>query len=303
MKTAFLRILIIVLGLSLFQAYVPGHATASDKEKVLASVGPYKLTLKQFQNQIDSLPMQLQIALAHSPEMKEQFLERWVQITLLAQAAKNEGLEKDPEVKARIEDLKNSILAQEFAQRALEDKVTVSDDEVKAYYNSHKGEFTDPAEVKARHILVKAPSEAKPEDWEKAKQKAEKIRKELKAGADFAKLAKKYSDDPGTKEHGGELGFFRKGRMVPEFEKAAFGLDVGEISQPVKTVFGYHIIQVEEKKPAHEKSFQDVQEQIRHQLTLDKQSQVLDKIIASLRAKYPVKINKDLLKEMDAQQK
>ncbi len=306
MKTVLIKTLVVLVGMGLHAALSPCGAIASQdqaKDKVLAIVGTNKLTLKHFQSQIDSLPVQLQVALAHSPEMKEQFLDRWVKITLLAEAARGQGLEKDPEVRAQINDLANSVLAQEFVQRALEGKVDVSDQEVKTYYENHKQEFTEPAQVKARHILVKAPADGTEKDWNEAKKKAENIRKELLSGADFAALAKKYSDDPGTKDSGGELGFFKKGRMVPEFEQAAFSLKKGEISQPVKTVFGYHIIQVEDTKPAKERSFQQVQDQIRHDMTLERQSKLLDKIIAQLKAKYPVKVNKELLKELDTKKK
>ncbi len=302
MKSSSIRTIIFVLALGLATAIGAGSSIAGD-DQILATVGPNKLTLKQFQNQIDSLPMQIQIALAHSPEMKEQLLDRWVQITLLAQAAKNAGLDKKPEIMARVEDLKNSVLAQEYAQMALENKVDVTDDDVKAYYESHKKDMSVPAKVKARHILIRVSENAKKEKWAAAKKKAEKIRREIVSGADFAKLAKKYSDDPGTKDQGGELGFFSKGRMVPEFENAAFSLKVGEISQPVKTVFGYHIIQVEAKDPAKERALEDVQDQIRHDLTIEKQSNLLEKIMADLKAKYPVKTNKELLKKMNSAQK
>ncbi len=294
--------LVFAFGLSLLLQ--PGTSLAKEAgDKVLAKVGHYTLTMKQFQNQIDNLPPQLQVAIAHNSEMKEQFLQRWVQITLLAEAARSEGLEKDPEVKAQIQELKNTILAQAFAEKALKNKVKVTDKEVTDYYNAHKDEFTTPEQVKARHILVKVPADSDKKVWEQAKEKASKIRQELLKGADFGKLAKQYSGDPGTKDQGGDLGYFAKGRMIPEFEKAAFSLEVGQISQPVKTVFGYHIIQIEDKKPAKVRSFDQVQNQIRHKLTMEKQGEVLEKIMAQLKAKYPVELHKELLKEDDGKSK
>ncbi|MBW1719137.1 MAG: peptidyl-prolyl cis-trans isomerase, partial [Deltaproteobacteria bacterium] len=133
--------------------------------------------------------------------------------------------------------------------------------------------------------------------WKEAESKAKDIKKKLENGKDFAELAKKYSDDPGTKDSGGDLGFFTKGRMVPEFESVAFSLKPGELSEPVKTNFGYHIIEVQEKKAASIKNLADVQAQIRQALQTEKQQKSQDALIEQLKAKYPVKVNKDLLAE------
>jgi tetratricopeptide (TPR) repeat protein len=119
-------------------------------------------------------------------------------------------------------------------------------------------------EVHARHILIRT-GEGK--DDAKAKATAEEILAKVKGGADFATLAKQYSEDTGSKDKGGDLGFFKRGSMVPEFEKAAFALKAGEVSEPVKTVYGYHIIKVEERKeasgPAFEKAKADIDKQLK----------------------------------------
>ncbi|MFO8240372.1 MAG: peptidylprolyl isomerase [Dissulfuribacterales bacterium] len=189
----------------------------------------------------------------------------------------------------------NAVLAQEFLQRELEGEVDITDDEIETYYKDHKDEFIDPESVKARHILLKVPEGADKKAWEEAESRAKDIKERLKKGEDFAELAKKHSDDPGSKNSGGDLGFFTKGRMVPEFESAAFSLKQGEFSDPVKTNFGYHIIEVQEKKAADIKTLADVQVQIRQTLQTEKQQQLQSVLIERLKAKYPVKVNKDLL--------
>jgi peptidyl-prolyl cis-trans isomerase C len=267
----------------------------ADADQVLASVGPRKLTVASFNEQVKYMPPQLQMMMAQNPQMKEQFLDRWVQVTLLAQEASELKLDEDPEVQARVEDVKNSILAQELLKREVEGKVTVSDADVKKYYEDHKAEFTQPEMVKARHILIKTPQNADEKVLSEAEAKANEIKEELDKGVDFAELAKQYSDDPGTKEKGGELGLFPKGRMVPEFEAAAFSLKPGEISKPVKSPFGYHIIQVQEKKDASVKGFAEVEPQIKQKLQVERQQQLLAEITEKLKAKYPVTINKELL--------
>jgi peptidyl-prolyl cis-trans isomerase D len=138
----------------------------------------------------------------------------------------------------------------------------VSDADIQSYYDAHKADYDVKEQVRARHILIAVPQGADAKTDAAAKAKAEGLLKQLRGGADFAALAKANSDDPGSKDSGGELGFFTRGRMVPEFEKAAFALQPGQISDLVKTSFGYHIIQVEEKQTAHTKPLSEVRSQI-----------------------------------------
>lgn len=158
------------------------------------------------------------------------------------------------------QDLKDYLKVQ-LTAKALYDKVTagvqVTDADMEKYYNDNKNQFVDPEQVKARQILVKTEDEAKA------------IIAELNAknGANFAELAKQKSIDTGAKDTGGELGYFPKGEMVPEFEQAAFAQQVGAWSQtPVKTQFGYHIILVEDHKAQVQKTYDQVKDQIKQNL-------------------------------------
>ncbi|MBW2079745.1 MAG: peptidylprolyl isomerase [Deltaproteobacteria bacterium] len=291
------KMFLALVGFSFIFGLCSNTFASDEKENILAQVGSYKLTLEEFEVQIQSLPPQLQMALLRNPQLKEQFLDRWVDITLIAQEARDKKLDQDPEIQAKIEDIMNAVLAQEFLQREMGDKVKVTDDEIETYYNGHKEDFANLESVKARHILLKVPEGVNEKAWKEAESKAKDIKKKLENGKDFAELAKKYSDDPGTKDSGGDLGFFTKGRMVPEFESVAFSLKPGELSEPVKTNFGYHIIEVQEKKAASIKNLADVQAQIRQALQTEKQQKSQDALIEQLKAKYPVKVNKDLLAE------
>ena len=134
----------------------------------------------------------------------------------------------------------------------------VTDAEVQAYYNQHIADYQVKEQVRARHILIAVPEGADAKTDAAAKAKAEDLLKQIRGGADFATLAKANSDDPGSKASGGELGFFTRGKMVPAFEQAAFALQPGQTSDLVKTSFGYHIINVEEKKPEHTKTLDEV---------------------------------------------
>jgi peptidyl-prolyl cis-trans isomerase D len=129
--------------------------------------------------------------------------------------------------------------------------------EIQQYYNAHQSEYSAPEQARARHILIKLDPGADAKADAAAKAKAEDILKQIQGGANFADLAKKYSDDPGSKDSGGELGFAQRGRMVPEFDNAIFTQKIGD-TKIIKTQYGYHIVQVEERQPAHTQSLSEV---------------------------------------------
>jgi len=151
----------------------------------------------------------------------------------------------------------------------------VSDQDLQAYYDQHRDEYRVPEQVKVSHILIKTPLPA-PGAKEDAKAvadaraKAEGVLKELKAGGDFAKLAEKYSDDPGSAKTGGDLGWIGRGRTVPEFEKAAFSLAKGQTSDLVKSSYGFHIIRVDDKQEAHLKTLAEVKSEIEEKVKQQK---------------------------------
>src|SRR3954462_12167737 len=144
--------------------------------------------------------------------------------------------------------------------------------EIQTYYNQHRSEYTAPETATSRHILIKLAPNADAKTDAAAKAKAEDILKQIKSGANFAELAKKNSDDPGSKDTGGELGPSQRGRMVPEFDNAIFSQKIGD-TQIVKSQFGYHIVQVESRQPAHEQPLNEVQPTIQATLSREKIAQ------------------------------
>ena len=160
-----------------------------------------------------------------------------------------------------MEDVKTNLIMQLKLIKLMGPTITITDDEMKTYFDENKATFAQEEQVKARHILVES------------KEKADEVKAKLDAGGDFAELAKTYSTDTGSKDAGGELGYFGKGSMVKEFEDVAFALKVGETSGPVKTDYGYHIIQVEDKKPAKEADFEASKDKIRQLLLEQKVSE------------------------------
>jgi len=156
---------------------------------------------------------------------------------------------------------KKDIVISNYIETKIASKISVSDEEVKAFYDENRDKLAEDPQVKASHILIGVESSASPETKTKAKEKAEAILKELKGGKDFAEAAKTSSTCP-SKEQGGDLGFFGRGQMVPEFEQAAFALKPGELSGVVETQFGYHIIKVTDKKGGEPPKLEVIKERI-----------------------------------------
>jgi len=160
---------------------------------------------------------------------------------------------------------RRDLVITNFVEKTIVPKVKVSEEDARKFYDQNPDKFTRPETVKASHILLGVDPKASAEDKKAAREKAEKLRKELAAGADFAALAKANSSD-GSSQQGGDLGYFAKGQMVPAFEKAAFALKPGEISDVVETEFGYHIIKLTEKKATEKVEFKDVRPRIEEYL-------------------------------------
>lgn len=149
-----------------------------------------------------------------------------------------------------------------FDPQDFRDQVKLDDQEIEYYYEDNQDQFTREREVRARHIMFSLPSDAPAEQEEKVKEKALSVLEKARGGQDFSELAKEYSEDISTKDQGGDLGYFSKGRMIEPFEEAAFNMEKGQISDLVKTTYGYHIIKVEDIKEESIDGLEEVRDQI-----------------------------------------
>ncbi len=154
------------------------------------------------------------------------------------------------------EQIKEEIRVNRYAKELAMKQIEISDEELQAHFEEHREDFDIPEQVKARHILVES------------REEAEKILSALKNGEDFAELVSEHSSDTATKDEGGNLGFFRRGVMDESFEEAAFSLPKGGISEPVETIHGFHVIEVLDRQPAREVTFEEVKEEVKEH-TLD----------------------------------
>ena len=187
-------------------------------------------------------------------------------------------------------EIKQNLAIQKLIEEEIASKVALSDKELKKYYKNNTKEFETPAKVKARHILIKTESDASEADKKEAKQKIEAAQKRLEDGEKFAKVAKDASECPSSKK-GGDLGFFSKGRMVKGFEDAAFAMEPGEVSDIVKTRFGYHLIKVEDKKPASQKSFEEVKGSLKKNMKNERVRKEMDSYLKNLKKEADIKMN------------
>ncbi|WZL71917.1 peptidylprolyl isomerase [Clostridiaceae bacterium 35-E11] len=250
-------------------------------KQVLATVGGKEITKED-----------LNLALMHAPKDqamqlntfagKKYLLNEMIIQEMLYLDAKEKGLDKDEAYLKELEAVRESLLKQYAIKNLLAD-VKIEENGAKEYYDANPNQFVKGESASAKHILVKEEEEA------------QAVLNELKEGKSFEEAAKEYSQCP-SKEKGGDLGYFEKGRMVPEFEEAAFALEIGVVSEPVKTQFGYHIIKVEDKKPSTTMAFEAVEKQIEDYLLREKQNQKFREYTDALRNKYEITANEELLK-------
>jgi peptidyl-prolyl cis-trans isomerase C len=263
-------------GINLSVDKTPPAMPEVPPDTVVLTVGDIKLTAAQFDQIISVLPAQYQAA-ARGPGRK-QFADNLVRMLVLAQEGKRRKLDETPTYQSQAMFEQANVLAG-LTYKEISKENKVDDAEMQKYYDAHKAEFE---EVQARHILIRmqgSPLAVKPGQKDltdaEALAKAQDLRNKLVGGADFAALAMQESDDNTTAPRGGDLGFFHHNQMVPAFDEAAFKLNVGELSEPVKTPFGYHLIKVEAKRT---KSLEDMKPELEKRLGPEVAQKAMDEM-------------------------
>jgi peptidyl-prolyl cis-trans isomerase C len=187
-------------------------------------------------------------------------------------------------------DARNDLLVGNMLQTEVAPKVTVTPEQVNDFYQKNPDQFQQPERVRASHILVGFPQNADEAAKKEARTKAAEILKEVKAGKDFAGLAKQHSTDPGSGQNGGDLGYFQQGQMVPPFDKAAFSMKPGETSDLVESNFGVHIIRVADHQPARTVPIDEVRPQIQQYLEGQGRQQQTQSFVETLKSKGKIEI-------------
>jgi peptidyl-prolyl cis-trans isomerase C len=237
------------------------EAPASASDPVIARVNGVDIKQSDLALAEEDVGADMQAA---SPEAKREHLISYLaDIIMVTQAADKKNLADNPDFKRRLAFLRSKLLMGYELQE--EAKTALTDEALKRTYDEAVKSMSGQEEVRARHILVEGEDEAKA------------ILEQLKGGADFAKLAKEKSKDPGAAE-GGDLGYFTKDQMVPEFADIAFKMYPGQLSNPVKTQFGWHVIKVEDKRIKQPPEFEKVKDQIEAYLARKAQSDFIAKL-------------------------
>lgn len=255
-------------------------------DRVVIQVGGTSITAQQFDDLLEALPEPSRTQARTTG--RKQFADQIVKVLVLAEEGRRRKLDQNPKYQIQSTfTLANILAGATYTQLGKEGKADEAD--LKKYYDEHPTEFET---VTARHILIRmqgAPVPTRPglKDLSDAEAlaKAQDIRKRILAGEDFATLAKAESDDTGSGSNGGSLGAFSRGQMVPSFEAAAFSMKPGDVSEPIKTQFGYHIIKVE----SHQiKTFEEARPEIEKKLTSGPQvaAKALDALVQSSRPVY-----------------
>jgi len=262
--------------------------TPKPEEVVLAKVGDEVVTEADFQAAFHLLGQQEQMQILMVQGGKDEFVKRMAESKLLSVKARKMDLDKSPDYRRALDRAKDDLLAREYLAKegpALQKKLVVDEAAVKAYYDKHPDRFKQPDLVSVRHILVSVKQGEGQQGLSDADAKARiaKIQAELKKGVRFEALAKKYSDDPGSKENGGLYADADPSGWVPEFGAAARTQPVGKVGAPVKTSYGYHLIKVENRKPAREVPFEEAKGHAEKMAQQERQGIVWNELMDDLR--------------------
>ena len=241
-------------------------------QEILAVVAGEVITKADLDTYLQGVPREQQ-AYASNPAFREQFLEQLISLYLFAKKGEEDKLEETEEFQKVMANARREILAQFAMREALKD-ITVSEEQIEAFYEVNQNQFKKGETVSAKHILVD--TEEKCNEVLAAITNGEKT---------FEDAAKECSTCP-SGQKGGDLGEFGRGQMVPEFDKAAFEAEIGQVIGPVQTQFGYHLIKVEAKNEAVVASLEEVKEPIRRNLLQQKQNQVYTEALNALKEKY-----------------
>jgi peptidyl-prolyl cis-trans isomerase C len=293
------QIAAIFVGILIFLPAMAEEEKPADTDQKIAVINGVVISQKQFNKELtihlDRISRQgQQMSDAQMAELKKNVLEGLIEREVLYQESQKTGIKitdqavdeqlaaikkrfpseeeykkalsamnlTEDEVKAQIA---RGLAIRELINQEIMNKITISDEESKAYYDANPQFFKQPEQVKASHILIKVEADATDAQKAEARKKINDIQQKIKNGGDFAELAKQYSEGP-SNVRGGDLGYFRRGQMVKPFEDTAFAMQPNEVSDVVETRFGYHLIKVYDKKPEQTLAYADVKEQIGQRL-------------------------------------
>ncbi|MFH1552817.1 MAG: peptidylprolyl isomerase [Candidatus Omnitrophota bacterium] len=258
---------------------VSGCGRAADSRTVLVLIGDTKITVSDFNERVAKLPAKYRDIVK---KREEEYLQELINDTLLYQEAVRKSLHKDKDVQGVIEEARKKILIARLLKDEVDDAITITQEDVEEFYASNKNRYMTPEIMRVSHILV--PS----------REEAEDILAELAKGTSFEDLARAKSVDP-TAQRGGDIGYFPKGQLMPEFENGCAQLEIDETSGVVKTKLGYHIIKLTDRRQPALRPVGQVSDDIESRLRTINRQKIFNELIGRLREETTVKINEEAL--------
>lgn len=273
------KIILVIAILSI----IPFGCAKEVQKDIVADVNGEIITLNKFNSLLEVYRKD-----KLSPEHKKKFLEKVIDDELLAQEAKKQGLFDDLKIRAQVENYQRQLLARELKNRIFQEKMT--EDRLREYYNKNKDRYTK-EKVEVSHIFIKILNKRDKDQVSRAEEKAKIVYERALLGEDFSQLAREFSDDLTTKDRGGHLGWIEKGKFSREFFNKALSMKKDEISEPVHSRLGFHIVKVIEEAKKFTQDFDEVKSSIKYNLRKELQEELL----SDLRQKSMVIIKEDML--------
>lgn len=241
-------------------------AAVGEAEAVIARVGDWRLTSSDLERIVGYYPAQQRELLRQDPKKLMTLVRRLVQAKVLSDKAYEQGLDERRDIHEQIELTVQDKLAQAYVQEKVMKQVSVVEEDVRLYYRSHKEDYQVPEQIRCRHLLLRVRKDAETAEIEAARKRTEAILEKIQAGEDFAVLAAAMSEDPGSREKGGDLGWVSRDKLDPAFAKAAFESKTDQVTGPVRSSYGFHLLRVEDRQPARQLPYESVSERIREEL-------------------------------------
>ncbi|HPQ60836.1 MAG TPA: peptidylprolyl isomerase [Syntrophales bacterium] len=280
---------VIFIAASAALAAGPAESPVSKEAAVLARIGDTVFTEKDLDAQIQGFPEEFRNML-QDPVRRKAFVEQIARKEAFAMAARDEKMDETEDVREKLDESAKSVLSQVYLQKTCPTPPDPAPEEIEAYYKAHEESFRRGDMVRARHILIQVPEDAGEDAVNQAQEKAKTVRKQVDSGESFWKLAREFSDDPVTKFKGGDLGYFTRERMEKPLSDAAFSMKKGDTSDPVRSVHGFHIIQVEDVRPGETQELSAAASRIRVMMVQEKQRECIEKVFEKLKEKYHIEI-------------
>lgn len=250
-----------------------------EEEEVLVTIGDTTITMSDFEERVANLPeMYREIA----RKRKALYVEEIINDTLLYQEAVRRGLDRDKDVQKVIEEATRKILIAKLLETEVDSVLEVTDEDIEAYYEENRHRYMTPEVMRASHILLNSLEDAN------------RVVADLARGAVFEDIARARSLDP-TAQQGGDIGYFPKGQLMPEFERACSRLEVGEVSGVTRTSLGYHVIKLTDRKPPMERPVETVREEIEFRLRDARRRDLFNELLERLKSETDIVVNEEAL--------